>query len=337
VVESTEQDVDDAVASCDRRFPGCGAGSPRRSRRRPMWRWADLITAHVDELAVLDSTNMGKPVRDTAIEAGFAARVIRYWAGMAGKISGEQIPAIPGHLNYTLREPVGVCAAITPWNGPMAAFALSVAPPVACGNAVVAKPSELAPLSGGRFAELAVEAGLPPGLINVVHGGAARGACSRITGESPESFSPASVETGRHIASAAAGSFKKVALDWAGSRRTSSSTDADLDSALRGSVWGVFSNSGHGVASPARGCSSSDRSPTSSSPGWPRRAPRSGSGTRWTIERIWGRSAGLRQYNRVINYLTSAGARAPGCWRAAVGPSRWVPSAALSPPRCSPM
>jgi acyl-CoA reductase-like NAD-dependent aldehyde dehydrogenase len=217
---------------------------PAWQRGEALVRWADLIGEHADELARLDSCSNGKPLRDARNDAMGGRRSVRYWAGMTDKIWGEQLPVTPGHLNYTLREPVGVCGVIMPWNGPSANFAMEAAPALACGNAVVMKPSELTPLSAGRLAELAVEAKMPPGLVNVVHG---RGATGQLLCEHPGigsiSFT-GSIATGRKIAEVAGRHLKKVALELGGKSPNIVFDDANLDDALNGAVWGVFYYSG---------------------------------------------------------------------------------------------
>jgi len=154
------------------------------------------------------------------------------------------VPATPGHLSYTARVPLGVYGIIIPWNGPTHGFASRVAPALACGNAVVVKPSEYSPLTAGRLAELTVQAGMPPGLVNVVPGDGTTGAAvAAHPGIGGLSFT-GSVPTGRAIARAAADSFKRLVLEMGGKSPNVVFADADLDAALRGSLWGVFYNAG---------------------------------------------------------------------------------------------
>ena len=213
-------------------------------RGAALHRWADLMMEHQEELAALDSSSNGKPMRDARNDIVGAMRFTRFWAGMADKVWGEQIPVTPGHLHYTLREPVGVCAVIMPWNGPCPSVALGAAPAIACGNAVVLKPSELAPLSAGLLAQLSVEAGMPAGLVNVVLGS---GPTGQLLTEHPGIASinfTGSVAIGRRIAETAARGLKKVVLELGGKSPNIVFEDADMEAALNGAVWGVFYYSG---------------------------------------------------------------------------------------------
>src|SRR5690606_18643805 len=134
------------------------AGLPAHQRGEVLWRWAELIAEHASDLARLDTTNMGRAIRDSLPEAQMIGRVPRYWAGMADKINGDELPVVPGHLSFTRREPLGTIAIVLPWNGPVGAFVERVSAATACGNAVVVKPSELAPQSSILLAHLATEA-----------------------------------------------------------------------------------------------------------------------------------------------------------------------------------
>jgi acyl-CoA reductase-like NAD-dependent aldehyde dehydrogenase len=170
--------------------------------------------------------------------------MIRYWAGHVDRMLGDQIPAVPGHLSYTVREPLGVIGVILPWNGPLGSFCSRVAPALACGNAVVVKPSEWSPQSALRLASLLSEAGAPDGLVNVVPGAGATGAAlTAHPGVHGITFT-GSVPTGRAIARSAADTFKKVVLEMGGKSPNIVFDDADLDAALKGSVWGIFNNAG---------------------------------------------------------------------------------------------
>ena len=196
--------------------------------------------------------SMGRPLRDTVAEAPSIANRVRYWAGMADKIHGKQIPIAPGHLSFTVREPLGVAGIIVPWNGPMGLFVGRVSVALACGNGVVLKPSELSPVSALRMAELTVEAGIPAGLVNVVTGAGPTGAllCAH-PGIDGISFT-GSVPTGRKVATAAAATFKNVVLELGGKAPNVVFADADLDAAVRGCVWGVFNNTGQACVATSR-------------------------------------------------------------------------------------
>jgi acyl-CoA reductase-like NAD-dependent aldehyde dehydrogenase len=243
VVQSSPQQIDDAVESGVQAQTGWRRLSPD-ARAQALWRWGELIVAAGEELATIDAHDIGRPIRDARTDPLTAARATRYWAGMADQIRGYQLPTVPGHLSYTVREPLGVITVILPWNGPMVSMLNRVAPALACGNAVVVKPSEWSSLSAGRIAELAVEAGIPRGLLNVLPGdgrvGEALVAHPRVNGVS-FTGSPA---TGRRIAQAAAATFKTVTLELGGKSPNLIFADADLDLAAAAATWGVFANSG---------------------------------------------------------------------------------------------
>ena len=234
----------DAAVTAAQRAQRQWAALPAHRRGEVLWRWAELIGAHAEELARLDTINMGRAIRDSLPEARAIGRVPRYWAGMADKICGTELPVVPGHHSYVRREPLGTVAVILPWNGPVGGFVERVSAATACGNAVVVKPSELAPQSSILLAHLATEAGMPPGLVNVITGDGSTGAkVVAHPGVAGVSFT-GSVATGRAVARAAADGLKKVTLELGGKSPNIVFPDADLDEVLRGTLWGVFYNSG---------------------------------------------------------------------------------------------
>ena len=246
-------DVDAAVAAARDAFPGWRDRTPGQ-RRDLLLRLADLIGAATDELAALTTVEMGQPYR--AARAGVAGAVewFRYYAGWADKVEGLVAPVAPGAaLDYVVREPYGVVATIVPWNGPVISAALKVAPALAAGNAVVLKPPELAPFSCLRLAALADEAGLPPGVLNVIPGGPAAGAAlCRHPGVGKISFTGGS-ETGRAVAVAAAEHHTPLVLELGG--KSASLVFADTDPAVTGklaALLGVAQNSGQGCFLPTR-------------------------------------------------------------------------------------
>lgn len=217
---------------------------PGSERAGILWRWGDLVADHARELATIDVEDVGKVVNDALVEVRAAARAARYWSGAVERLLGQQIPTMAGHVSFTTREPLGVVAVILPWNGPTGTFVARVAPALACGNGVVVKPSENSPRSAGRLAELAVEAGIPGGLVNVVPGDGSTGA---LLAEHPAvggvSFT-GSVATGRSVATAAVGHFARPLMELGGKAPNIVLADADLDAAVRGSTWGIFHNAG---------------------------------------------------------------------------------------------
>ncbi len=217
---------------------------PASRRGELLWRWADLVQEHAAEVGRLDSTCMGKPLADAIAEAKSTAAKARYWAGMTDKILGSQVPVAPGYLSYTSREPLGVVAIIIPWNGPTSSFVGRVSFALACGNSVVVKPSELGPLSAPRLAELAYQAGIPEDAIIVLTGDGATGTLLTTHRSVAAVAFTGSVATGRAIATAAASTFKSLVLELGGKSPNIVFDDADLDRAVRGSLWGIFYNTG---------------------------------------------------------------------------------------------
>ena len=243
VIESDEVDVDRAVQSAIEAQRVWVSWNPS-ARVEVLLRWADLVHAHRDELGMLDTTNMGRVLKEAVDDATAAPRMIRYWAGYIERMVGSQIPAVPGYLSYTVREPLGVIAVIVPWNGPLGSFCSRVAPALACGNAAVVKPSEWSPQSALLLASLLSEAGAPDGLVTVVPGGGSTGAAlTAHPGVHGITFT-GSVPTGRAIARTAADTFKRVVLEMGGKSPNIIFDDADLDAALRGAIWGIFNNAG---------------------------------------------------------------------------------------------
>jgi acyl-CoA reductase-like NAD-dependent aldehyde dehydrogenase len=258
IAAATLADVDAAVtAAADAlRAPEWADLLPAQ-RARLLWRAGEVIEQHGEELAVLETLDQGQPLsisRNVSVAA--TAEHFRYWAGWCTKIDGDVVPnSFPGGrvLNYTTREPVGVCALITPWNFPLMIAAWKIAPALACGNTVVIKPAEQTSLSTIRLAKLLQEAGLPGGVVNVVTGGPAVGAAlAEHPGVAKVSFT-GSTATGRRIVEASARSnLKKVSLELGGKAPVIVLEDADIDAAVRGSLQGALLNSGQVCAAYTR-------------------------------------------------------------------------------------
>ena len=172
VAEAGPEDIDRAVRAARKAFES--GPWPRMSaaqRQRVLWKLGDLILAHADELARLETLDNGKPIFESRqVDIGMVAGCFHYFAGWATKLTGETIPVNPAYFNFTLREPIGVIGAIIPWNFPMIMVGWKVAPALAAGNCVVLKPAAETPLTAVRIGELALEAGIPPGVFNVVPG-----------------------------------------------------------------------------------------------------------------------------------------------------------------------
>jgi len=246
VVEADAADVDQAVAVArsalaDERWSGLDAAD----RGVLLWRLADSIAARAEELARLETMDNGKPIREARIDVRLTVDVFRYYAGWTTKLEGETIPVRGNVLNYTLREPVGVVGAIIPWNFPLLMAAYKLGPALACGNTVVLKPAEQTPLTALELGALSAEAGLPPGVLNVVPGfGETAGAALVAHPDVNKIAFTGSTEVGRQIMRGAAGTLKKVSLELGGKSPNIVLADADLESAARGAFAGIFYNMG---------------------------------------------------------------------------------------------
>jgi aldehyde dehydrogenase (NAD+) len=245
VAQGGKADVDKAVSSA-RAAQKIWGGLRAAERGRILHRAAALLEQHQEELVEIESLDAGKPL--AAVRRQDMAAVIdtvRYYAGWCDKITGQVIPTRPDALTYTVREPVGVVAAIVPWNFPLMIGMWKIAPALACGCTVVVKPAELTPLSMLRVAELFLEAGLPPGALNVVCGkGSVVGeALVQHPGVDKVTFT-GSPKVGRGIMQGAAGNFKKVTLELGGKSANIIFADANLDRAVRAASSGIFFNAG---------------------------------------------------------------------------------------------
>jgi aldehyde dehydrogenase (NAD+) len=247
IAEGDKADVDEAVKAArkafdDGRWPSMGP----HERARLMFKIAELIDANADELAELETLDNGKPLTfSRGFDIPASAETFRYYGGWVTKIYGETNPSDPAFFNYTLREPVGVCGQIIPWNFPLLMAAWKLGPALACGNTVILKPAEQTPLTALRLGELIMEAGLPEGVLNIITG-FGPGAGSSIA-EHPEIDKVAftgSTEVGKIILKASAGNLKKVSLELGGKAPNIIFPDADLDQAVPTAMMGVFFNSG---------------------------------------------------------------------------------------------
>jgi acyl-CoA reductase-like NAD-dependent aldehyde dehydrogenase len=245
VTQATGAEVNQAVESARAAQPGWAQTAPAK-RAQILWKLADLIAANTAELARLETLDNGKPLFESSRgDLPLVAAHFRYYAGWADKYGGQTVPvALPGILNYTLREPVGVVAAIVPWNFPLLIASWKVAPALAMGNAVILKPAEQTPLTALRLAELAKEAGLPDGVLNVLTGDGRVGEMLvRHPGVDKVSFT-GSTEVGKKIVVAAAGNLKRVSLELGGKSANIIFADAVLKRALSGVRAGIFYNQG---------------------------------------------------------------------------------------------
>jgi acyl-CoA reductase-like NAD-dependent aldehyde dehydrogenase len=254
VPAATDADVDLAVAGARAALNGPWSQLSARERGRMLWTLGDLLVQRVDEIARIETLHNGKPIFESRhIEVPAAAECFQYYAGWADKVHGETIPVKGSHLAYTLREPVGVVAAIVPWNFPLLLAAWKVAPALACGNTVVLKPASQTPLTAIALGHLALEAGIPPGVLNVVTGPGARvgRAIVRHPGVDKIAFT-GDTATGREIMQASADTLKRLTLELGGKSPNIVFADADLDAAVRGATTGIFYGKGEVCAAGSR-------------------------------------------------------------------------------------
>ncbi|MGY1495873.1 aldehyde dehydrogenase family protein [Streptomyces sp. QTS52] len=250
-------DVDRAVAVAERTFDErVWRGLSGAARQKILWRAADLIEQHTEELAALESLNNGMVIPMAQALIATAAETIRYYAGWATKLYGitSEISSLEAQYHtYTLREPVGVCALIIPWNAPSTLTVQKVAPALAAGCSVVIKPSEETPFTALRLAELFEQAGVPRGVINVVTGyGESAGATLAAHDKVAKIAFTGSTEVGKSIVKAAAGNLKKVTLELGGKSPVIVFDDADIDAAIAGAANAIFMHSGQICAAGSR-------------------------------------------------------------------------------------
>ncbi len=246
IAEGNEADVDRAVAAARRAFEGAWSTMRAAERGQILFRLVELMRRHADELAELESRDAGKPIA-AVLRQDLPAAIdtLTYYAGWADKIHGEVVPTRSDALTYTLREPVGVVGVVVPWNFPLMIGMWKLAPALACGCTVVMKPAELTSLSALRIGELALEAGLPPGVLNIVPGP------GRVVGDALVNHPDVDKITftgspgvGRGILRGAAGNFKRVSLELGGKSANVIFDDADLDAATKAAAAGIFFNAG---------------------------------------------------------------------------------------------
>ncbi|MER5209118.1 aldehyde dehydrogenase family protein [Streptomyces sp. NPDC002838] len=248
-------EVDAAVDAAGRAFESAEwADMMPDERGRLLWRLADLVEQNARELAEVETLDNGMPVTlNEQFVLPNVISVLRYYAGWTTKITGATSPvSVPGFAHHTLREPLGVCGLITPWNAPLMILVWKLAPALATGNTVVIKPAEQAPLSTLRLAALATRAGFPPGVINVLTGDGSTGAALvRHPGVAKISFT-GSTEVGKEILRASADRLTRVSLELGGKAPSIIAADADIDAAVTGNLLGGLFNAGQICAQYAR-------------------------------------------------------------------------------------
>src|ERR671922_1958259 len=245
------EEAEAAVARAKAAFPAWRRVSPG-DRAAMLRRLADVLDARHEELAVLEARNAGKPISDARGEMGMVVDTFRYYAGAPERHTGRTIP-VSGGVDMTFREPLGVVGLITPWNFPLTIASWKLGPALAAGNSVVLKPAELTPLTALEFERIAVEAGIPEGVVNVVVGPGS--VCGQRLVEHPDVAKIAftgSTEVGRAIAAAAAATIKRVTLELGGKSANVVFADADLEQAAASAPAAVFGNAGQDCCARSR-------------------------------------------------------------------------------------
>ena len=245
------EETDRAVAAARAAYPAWRAVKPA-DRARLLSRVAALVEEHIDGLARLETANVGKPLGDSRWEMGMVADVFHFYAGAVEKHYGDTIP-VAGGVDMTFREPLGVVGLIVPWNFPLMLASWKLGPALACGNTVVLKPAELTPLTALRFAELALEAGIPEGVVNVVVGpGSVAGERLIAHPDVAKIGFTGSTEVGRHVMEGAAKTIKRVTLELGGKSANVIFEDADLERAAAAAPGAVFGNAGQDCCARSR-------------------------------------------------------------------------------------
>ena len=254
VPSADRSDVDAAVAAARGALDRSWGRISARDRGKLLWKLGEKLLERADEIAALETLHNGKPIFESRnVEIPASAECFQYYAGWADKIHGETIPVRGNYLSYTLREPVGVVAAIVPWNFPLLLTAWKVAPALACGNTVIIKPASQTPLTALALAEVAQQVGIPPGVINVVTGPGA--AVGQMLVEHPGIDKIAftgDTSTGREIMRRSAETVKRITLELGGKSPNIVFPDADLEAAVRGATTGIFYGKGEVCAAGSR-------------------------------------------------------------------------------------
>src|SRR5690242_2877539 len=249
--EASVEDADKAVARAKAAYAAWKAVTPK-DRANLMRRIAAAIDKHREELAQLEARNVGKPISDSRGEVGMVVDVFNYYAGAPERLVGKTIP-VAGGIDMTFREPLGVVALIVPWNFPLAIASWKIAPALAAGNTIVLKPAELTPLTALELERIALEAGLPEGVLNVVAGPGSE--VGRRLVEHPDVAKIAftgSTEVGRGIAEGAAATIKRVTLELGGKSANVVFADADLELAAASAPLAMFGNAGQDCCARSR-------------------------------------------------------------------------------------
>jgi aldehyde dehydrogenase (NAD+) len=254
VASAERADIDAAVAAARAALAGPWGAMSARERGRLVWKIGEQLIERADEIARLETLHNGKPIFESRhIEVPAAAECFQYYAGWADKIHGETVPVKGNYLTYTLREPVGVVAAIVPWNFPLLLTAWKVAPALACGNTVIIKPASQTPLTALALAEIAASVGVPPGVINVITGPGSSVGQTIVEHPGIDKIAfTGDTSTGKGIMKGSADTLKRITLELGGKSPNIVFPDADLDAAIRGATTGIFYGKGEVCAAGSR-------------------------------------------------------------------------------------
>jgi aldehyde dehydrogenase (NAD+) len=247
-------DLDGAVKAARAALDGPWGQLSARERGRLVRKLGERLLERVDEIARLETLHNGKPIMESRnIEIPAAAECFEYYGGWSDKVMGETIPVKGNYLTYTLREPVGVVAAIVPWNFPLLLASWKVAPALACGNTVILKPASQTPLTALALGEVAMEVGLPPGVLNVLTGSGSQLGQSIVEHPGIDKIAfTGDTGTGKGIMRGAAETLKKITLELGGKSPNIVLADADIDAAIRGATMGIFYGKGEVCAAGSR-------------------------------------------------------------------------------------
>lgn len=243
--DSDASDIEEAVGFAEAAFPAWAGTSPE-ARFALMHRMADLIESKSDEFALAESIDSGKPLAVArTVDIPRAVANFRFFATAAMQFASEAHPMSGKAINYTLRRPIGIVGCISPWNLPLYLFTWKIAPALATGNCVIGKPSELTPMTAFLLGKVAQEAGLPPGVLQIVHGLGPKVGNALVVHPRVKAISfTGGTATGRHISAIAAPMFKKLSLELGGKNPNIVFADADFEEAIQGAVRAGFSNNG---------------------------------------------------------------------------------------------
>ena len=246
VPRAGKEHVNEAVKAARTAFETAAWREMEQTKRgKILMQVAVLLREHFEEISKLETLNQGKPLREAKADVAWTIRAFEYWGGAADKIQGDTIPVTANRLTYTLREPLGVTAHIIPWNYPLALATRSLAPALAAGNTVVAKPAELTPLTLLRVAEFAQKSGLPDGVLNVLTGSGATAGRALVSNSDVDGLTfTGSTETGKQIMEVAAKNITPVLLELGGKNPNIIFPDADLKRAVQMAKYAIFTNAG---------------------------------------------------------------------------------------------